>query len=101
MLELRGLEALSGAFSQVIARDDALTITFPAKISDPQNSTIENILDVDITLDVDSVDVKLNRVQIYYASFGFAQSYIGEYEVEEGILEQTSSNQDVFNLLLK
>jgi hypothetical protein len=99
--ELQGLEASTGAFSDVSARDDTLSITFPAKLPDPQASNGENIIDIDVTLDVSSVLTKPDGLKIYYASLGFTPTSIGEFVVVEGVLEQTSKDKAVLKLLLE
>jgi hypothetical protein len=99
--ELQGLEASTGAFSDVSARGDTLSITFPAKLTDPQAPNGENIMDIDVTLDVNSEVTKPDGLKIYYASLGFTPTSIGEFVVVEGVLEQTSNEEAVLKLLLE
>jgi hypothetical protein len=99
--ELRGLEASTGAFSDVSARDDTLNIAFPAKLSDPQTPNKESIMDIEVTLDVNSIVTKPDGLKIYYASLGFTPTSIGEFVVEEAVLEQTNNNEAVLKLLLE
>lgn len=96
--ELEGLKASTGAFSDISAKDDTLSIAFPAKLPDNQTS---DIMDIDISLDVNSVITKPDGLKIYYASIGFTPTYIGDFKVVEGVLEQTSNKEAVLKLLLE
>lgn len=99
--ELQGIEVRSGAFSDASVSDDILSISFPAKIPNPQDPNREDILDVDISLFVNSVETKPDGMKIYYAGPGPIPSYISEFEVVEGLLEQTSKEEAVLKLLLE
>lgn len=99
--ELQGLEAGTGVFSQVSADDNTLTITFPAQITNTQNTDMEGIIEIDITLGVNSVETKSDELKIYYAGPGFAPDNINEFEVVEGVLEQMSQEEAVLTLLLE
>lgn len=99
--ELQGLEAGTGVFSQVSANDNTLIITFPAQITNTQNTNMEDIIEIDITLGVNSVETISDELKIYYAGPGFAPDYINEFEVVEGVLEQMSQEEAVLTLLLE
>ncbi|CAN5778657.1 hypothetical protein BH23THE1_BH23THE1_20850 [soil metagenome] len=99
--ELQGLEASTGAFSDVSVSNDTLSIIFAAKLPDPQATNGENTMDIDVTLDVNSVITKTDGLKIYYAGTGPLPSYIGEFVVVEGVLEQTSNEEAVLKLLLE
>lgn len=99
--QLQGLEVQTEAFSDVSARNDTLSIAFPAKLPDPQTPNKVSVMDIDVTLDVNSVVTKPNGLKIYYASIGFTPTSIGEFVVVEGVLEQTSNKEAVLKLLLK
>jgi hypothetical protein len=102
--ELKGLIASTGAFSDISAKDDTLSIVFPAKLPEPQNPNPDRentIMNIDVSLDVNSVVTKPDGLKIYYASIGFTPTYIGEFKVVEGVLEQTSNDKAVLKLLLE
>ncbi|MGD9671884.1 MAG: hypothetical protein AB7U98_00220 [Candidatus Nitrosocosmicus sp.] len=99
--ELQGIKASTGAFSDVSARDDTLSITFPAKLPDPQTPNEESVMDIDVTLDVNSVVTKPDGLKIYYASLGFTPTSIGEFTVVEGVLQETSNKEAVLKLMFE
>ena len=99
--ELQGLEASSGSFSDVSATADTLSIKFPAKLPDPQNPDGDKIIDIDVTLDINSVITKPDGLKIHYASLGFTPTSIEEFVVVEGVLEQTSNKEAELKLLLE
>ncbi|MDN5868301.1 MAG: hypothetical protein L0H55_13015 [Candidatus Nitrosocosmicus sp.] len=99
--ELQGIEVRNGTFSDASVSDDILSISFPANVPNPQDPNRENILDGDISLFVNSVETKPDGLKIYYAGPGPVPSYISEFEVAEGILEQTSKEGAVLKLLVE
>lgn len=98
--ELQGIDSASGGFSHASVDDSTISVTFPARVSDNQRSD-EGILDIDINLDVNFVETKPDGLNIYYADSGFVPNDIGEFEVVEGVLEETSKEEAVLTLLLE
>lgn len=97
---LQGMEAGSG-YTYGSAADDTITISFPAKVPDPQNPNKVNVLDVNIRLGVNSIETKSDGSKIYYGESGFFSNTIGDFHVTEGDLEQTSKQEAVFTLKLE
>ena len=96
---LQGMEAGSG-FTYGSAADDTISISFPNQ-PDSQNPNKVNVLDVNIRLDVNSIETKPDGLKIYYGDSGFSSNTIGDFHVTEGELEQTSNQEAVFTLKLE
>lgn len=99
MSELKGIEAGSG-YTYASAADDTISVHFPAKLPDPQNPNKVNIMNVNIRLDVTSVETKPDGLKVYYAKSGFLSNSLGDLPIVEGMLEQTSDSEAVFIVYL-
>jgi hypothetical protein len=97
---LKGIEAGSG-YTYGSAADDTISISFPAKVPDPQNPNRVNVLDVNIRLGVNSIETKPDGLKIYYGDSGFTSNEIGDLKVTEGALEQISNEEANFTLQLE
>jgi len=96
---LQGMEPGSG-YTYGSAADDTISISFPAKVPDPQNPNKVNVLDANIRLDVNSIETKPDGLKIYYGDSDFFPNTIGDFHITEGTLEQTSNQEAVFTLKL-
>jgi hypothetical protein len=98
--ELNGIKAGSG-YTYSSAADDTISTSFPAKVPDPQKPNRETVLYVNIRLNVNSNETKPDGLKLYCGETGFFSNEIGNYQVTEGILEQTTNSEATLSLNLE
>jgi hypothetical protein len=98
--DFQGIKAGSG-FTYSDVADDTKSVSFPAKVPDPQNPNRETVLDVNIRLNVNSIQTKSDGLKIYDGDTGFFANEIGNYHVTKGTLEQTSNSDATLTLNLE
>jgi hypothetical protein len=98
---LENVDSTGGSSSYVILDESRISPNVSVKVPQTNNPDRSNIETIDVTMKVDSIESIEDGRNIYYASPEFGKGSIGQYEIANGVLEQTSNDKAIMTFILE
>lgn len=99
---LKDIEETGNSFTSfLILYESRISPSFSVKVpmvDDPDRSSVEQI---DVSMKVNTIEEGEDGNNIYYGTPEFGKGTIGDYEIKEGILEQTGGDNAIMTFILE
>ena len=99
---LEGIEETGDSLSSfLILYGDRISPNFSVKVPMADNPDRSNVEQIDVSLKIETIEEGEEGNSIYYGTPEFGKGIIGEYEIKEGILEQTGGDNAIMTFILE
>lgn len=99
---LEGIEETGDSLSSyLILFGDRISPNFSVKVPMADNPDRSNVEQIDVSLKIETIEEGEDGNNIYYGTPEFGKGIIGEYEIKEGILEQTGGDNAIMTFILE
>jgi hypothetical protein len=99
---LEGIEETGDSLSSfLILYGDRISPNFSVKVPMADNPDRSSVEQIDVSLKIETIEEAEEGDSIYYGTPEFGKGIIGEYEIKEGILEQTGGDNAIMTFILE